>query len=170
MKARSPSHVVPYRRIWPLFIFLLAGCLPQVIRPQPPQVALADLQIASLSLPSGEVTLRFDLQMTNPNPYPLPLLPSLLKVKIGGADFPIQVSGATLEPHQPTLVPAQLNFSLGQGLGAATELLSLQPVPLTVEGVFYFSLGSARWSIGPLLLAQKVLQLRLFPPGLSISN
>ena len=56
-----------------LSLVLLAGCVPQQARPQPPQVELVSFSLVSLDPFTGFADLDVRLRLTNPNSFTLPL-------------------------------------------------------------------------------------------------
>ncbi len=140
---------------------ILSGCVPQVVRPQPPAVELLGFNLISLDPFSGKADFDVRLRLTNPNSFTLPLLDSTITAELGGTQFRLSVPAVDLPTNSPREVQTRLTVPVVEGTRALAALVSGQSIRLRLLGELQVRLGPATVPVGPFTLVDRDVQLQL---------
>ncbi|RIH83657.1 LEA type 2 family protein [Calidithermus roseus] len=151
------------RRSWPLIVLMLAlvGCVPQVVRPQPPAIELLEFRLLRLDPFAGSADFDLRLKLTNPNTVTLPILDSTLTAELAGAGFAMTLGALDLPAGGSRETLARLRVPVVEGARSLGVLLSGQPTRLRVSGEVRVSVGSVAVPLGPLTFVDRTVQVSL---------
>lgn len=139
---------------------LLGACVPQVVKPQAPQVELLQFNLVSIDPFSGRGEFDLRLRLTNSNSFTLPLLESTLTAELGGTQFRLTLpaleipSGASREAQTRLVVP------IVEGSRALASLLGGQSTRFRLMGELRAQLGPAVVPIGPVTLVDRDVRIQ----------
>lgn len=150
------------KRIW-LFgvLLLLAACVPQAARPQPPSVELVQFGLLSLDPFSGRAEFDLRLKLTNGNSFGLPLLNSTVTAELGGTQFQMTLPAVDLPSGQPKEVQTRLVVPVVDGTRVLASLVSGQPNRFRLLGELKVQLGPAVVPVGPVVFVDRNVQISL---------
>ncbi|PZA07384.1 MULTISPECIES: LEA type 2 family protein [unclassified Meiothermus] len=153
-----------------LSLAFLAGCFPQQVRPQPPQVELVSFTLVSLDPFTGFADLDVRLRLTNPNGFTLPLLDSTLSAELAGAGFSLTLPALELPSNTPRETQARLRVPIAQGVQALASLVSGRPTRFRLQGELQARLGPVNVPIGPFTLVDRdvTVSFSFIPPALRL--
>lgn len=153
-----------------LSLVLLAGCVPQQARPQPPQVELVSFSLVSLDPFTGFADLDVRLRLTNPNSFTLPLLDSTLSAELAGAGFSMTLPALELPSNTPRETQTRLRLPIAQGVQALASLVSGRPTRFRLQGEMQARIGPVNVPIGPFTLVDRdvTVNLNFTPPTLRL--
>ncbi|MCL6569590.1 MAG: LEA type 2 family protein, partial [Meiothermus silvanus] len=153
-----------------LSLVLLAGCVPQQARPQPPQVELVSFSLVSLDPFTGFADLDVRLRLTNPNSFTLPLLDSTLSAELAGAGFSMTLPALELPSNTPRETQTRLRVPIAQGVQALASLVSGRPTRFRLQGEMQARVGPVNVPIGPFTLVDRdvTVNLNFTPPTLRL--
>ena len=162
------------RLLWLVLVVLITSCIPQAVRPSPPQVELIQFGLLSLDPFSGNAQFDVRLRLTNPNSFALPLLDSAITAELGGASFrfnlpPVDLPAAGGGSRE---VPTRLTVPVIQGTAALASLVAGNQTRFRLLGELKVRLGPAEVPIGPVTLLDRNVQISIAftPPTLRITG
>jgi hypothetical protein len=156
-----------------LVLLLLTSCIPQAVRPLPPQVELLQFGLLSLDPFSGSAQFDVRLRLSNPNAFALPLLNSAITAELGGASFRFELPPVDLPASGGVReVPTRLTVPIIQGTAALASLVAGNQTRLRLQGELKVQLGPAVVPIGPVTLLDRNVQISIAftPPTLRITG
>ncbi|WP_026234598.1 LEA type 2 family protein [Calidithermus timidus] len=160
------------RRSWFLIVVMLglAGCVPQVARPQPPGIELLEFRLLRLDPFAGSADFDLRLKLTNPNALTLPILDSTLTAELAGASFAMRLGAVELPAGGTRETLARLRVPVVEGARSLGILLSGQPTRLRLSGELRVSAGPVAVPLGPLTFVDRTVQISLNfqPPTLRL--
>lgn len=153
---------------------VISGCIPQAVRPAPPQVELLQFSLLSLDPFSGNALFDVRLRLTNPNSFGLPLLDSAITAELGGVSFRFNLPPVDLPASGggSREVPTRLSVPVIQGTAALASLVAGNPTRFRLSGELKVQLGPAVVPIGPVTLIDRNVQISIAftPPTLRITG
>jgi len=156
-------------RLWLLGTALLAlagACAPLKRQVAPPAARLVDAELLALDPFADRMALSLLVELTNPNPFDLPLLESELGVRLGELATTAALPRLTLPARGRARAALEVRTGLASAAGVAAELISGRSLPLVVSGRLRVeAFGQGVW-LGPYtLLRDRVrLAVALAPP------
>ncbi|WP_027882056.1 LEA type 2 family protein [Meiothermus rufus] len=151
------------KRSLPLLLILalvLGACVPQVVRPQAPQVELLQFNLISLDPFSGRGEFDLRLRLTNPNGFSLPLLDSTLTAELGGTAFRLTLPALEIPAGASREAQTRLVVPLVEGTRVLAGLLAGQSTRFRLLGELRAQLGPAVVPIGPLTLLDREVRVQ----------
>lgn len=151
------------KKAWPLIALLLAlgGCVPQVVRPQPPGMELLEFRLLRLDPFEGNADFELRLRLTNPNTVALPILDSTLTAELAGAGFAMTLGAVDLPAGGSRESLARLRVPVVEGARSLGILLSGQPTRFRLSGEVRASVGPLTLPLGPLTFIDRTVQVNL---------
>ena len=148
-------------------LLVLAGaCAPLERQVAPPVARLLDTELLALDPFADRLRLSLLLELTNPNPFDLPLVESELRVRLGELTTAAALPRLTLPARGRTRATVRVETGLASAAATAAELVSGRSLPLTMSGRLRVeAFGQGLW-LGPYtLLRDRVrLAVALAPP------
>jgi hypothetical protein len=148
-----------------LFVLLVGvvctACVPQIARPQAPQVELLQFGLLSLDPFSGRAEFDVRLRLTNGNTFALPLLESSLTAELAGSGFRFTLPAVDIAAGGSREIQARLSVPVVEGTQALSVLVSGQSTRLRLLGELRVQLGPATVPIGPVTLVDRPVQISL---------
>ncbi|RDI94489.1 hypothetical protein DV704_11835 [Meiothermus sp. QL-1] len=146
--------------VWLGLALILGSCVPQAVRPQPPQVELLQFSLVSIDPFSGRGEFDVRLRLTNPNPYALPLLESALTAELGGSPFRLTLPALEIPTGASREASARLVVPIVEGTRALASLVSGQATRFRLLGELQARLGPAVVPIGPVTLVDREVRIQ----------
>lgn len=144
-----------------VLMLVLAGCVPQVARPQPPDIELLEFRLLRLDPFAGSADFELRLKLTNPNTLTLPILDSTLTAELAGAGFAMTLGAVELPAGGSRETLARLRVPVVEGARSLGILLSGQPTRLRLSGEVRVAVGPVTLPLGPLTFIDRTVQLSL---------
>ncbi len=147
-------------------VLVLGACAPVKNRISTPSARLLGAELLELDPFADRLVLRLDLELTNPNPYELPLLASELRVRLGDLDSRAILPALTLPAQGQARTSVRVEAPVGRSAGTAARLLAGESLPLVLTARLRVdALGQGIW-LGPYpLLRDRVrFSVQLAPP------
>ncbi len=154
---------------WFLGLLLLLGlfaCAPRQGQLAAPKARLLGSELLAVDPFQDRLSLRLQLELSNPNPFDLPLLESELTARLGDWSTRAMLPSLTLPKNGRTQVSLLLEGSLYGAAKTVADLLSGQELPLSLTGKLWVEALGQRMALGPYTLLQDRVRfdLALTPP------
>ncbi|WP_027893195.1 LEA type 2 family protein [Calidithermus chliarophilus] len=151
------------KRAWPLIalLLLLVSCVPQVVRPQPPDIELLEFRLLRLDPFAGSADFDLRLRLTNPNAVALPVLDSTLTAELAGAGFALTLGAVDLPAGGSRETVARLRVPVVEGARSLGVLVSGQPTRFRLTGEVRVAVGPVTVPLGPLTFIDRNVQVSL---------
>jgi hypothetical protein len=134
---------------------LLAGCVPQAVRPQPPQVELVQFGLIGIDPFSGQAQFDVRLRLSNPNSYSLPLLDSTITAELGGSAFKLVIPALEIPSGNSREAATRLVVPIVEGTRALAALVSGQNTRFRLLGELQARIGPLTVPVGPFTLVDR---------------
>lgn len=144
-----------------IFTVLVAGCVPQVARPTPPQVELLHFGLITLDPFSGRAEFDVRLRLSNPNGFALPLLDSTITAELAGSQFKLLIPAIEIPSGGNREVATRLSVPVVEGTMALSRLVSGQNTRFRLLGELQARLGPVTVPVGPFTLVDREVRLDL---------
>jgi len=149
-----------------LLVLGLFACAPRSGELAAPKARLVGSELLAVDPFQDRLAVRLDLELTNPNPFDLPLLESELSARLGDWTTRARLPQVTLAKNGRALVSVVLEGGLYDAAKTAADLLSGRELPVVLTGKLWVNAFGQRLPLGPYVLLQDRVRfdLSLVPP------
>ncbi len=144
-----------------LLVLVLAGCIPGVQKPEPPQARVEGFDVVSVDPFSGKAQFALKMRISNPNSFELPLVASQLTLHFGNARLPFDLPAMTLPPAGFKMMNVKLTVPLAKTADAVGRLISGDSVRMRITGRVKVQVGPVPVELGPFTLLDETVRVNL---------